>query len=335
LTNPTLSIIVPAFNEAKIIENCLYSLFSSKYPVKNYELIVVNDGSTDETERIVNNLINIYPNLKLFSKPNGGKASAQNLGIKHAKGKFIIITDADSTVPVSWLETISNDLKSYDIVLGGYTVNNPSNFLEKVQESHYLLKFEYGAFFGRPQSGVNIGFRKDVIDKIGYFNENKTSTTEDFIVKAEEYGLKIFFNRKNNVQIKCPKTIKNFFMQQLRWRNDFYNIFENSNLTFTDIVSHLYCFELSILLVLSLILSIILFNFAIFAFLLLVTLLFHYSLYLLPLIRMFKDSRNRSFIFYFIIFSFFEIIIRILLIPYLIIFSFNSRHIASFNTSRD
>lgn len=92
---PEISIIIPIYNTQKYIEKCLRSL--EKQTMKNFEIILVNDGSTDNTEKIVKRYINEHKNLNIIyiKKENGGLASARNCGVKRAKGKYISFLDSD------------------------------------------------------------------------------------------------------------------------------------------------------------------------------------------------------------------------------------------------
>ena len=92
---PEISIIIPIYNTQKYIEKCLRSL--EKQTMKNFEIILVNDGSTDNTEKIVKRYINEHKNLNIIyiKKENEGLASARNCGVTRAKGKYISFLDSD------------------------------------------------------------------------------------------------------------------------------------------------------------------------------------------------------------------------------------------------
>ena len=92
-----LSIIVPLYNVEKYIEKCILSLVNQDF--RDYEIIVVNDGSPDESANIVNELKIKYPNVLLFHKENGGLSSARNFGLEKAKGEYVWFVDSDD-----WIE---------------------------------------------------------------------------------------------------------------------------------------------------------------------------------------------------------------------------------------
>lgn len=93
MNHPFFSIIIPTYNNAHLINYTIDSVLCQTN--KNYELIIVDDGSNDDTETIVANKINSFKVIKYFRKENGGVSSARNLGVKHSKGKYLIFLDSD------------------------------------------------------------------------------------------------------------------------------------------------------------------------------------------------------------------------------------------------
>ena len=90
-----LSIIIPAYNAGKYLERCVSSCEEQSVPQDEFEIIVVNDGSKDNTLEVVESLVDKYSNLRIFSKENGGSSSARNMGLDHAKGDYISFVDSD------------------------------------------------------------------------------------------------------------------------------------------------------------------------------------------------------------------------------------------------
>lgn len=310
------SIIVPAYNEEKVISDCINSLLALDHPQNKYEILVVNDGSTDKTTEIIRDFAAKYPNIILLSKENGGKASAQNLGLKHANGGFILITDADAVVERDWISEMHKDLEDFDLVLGSYFAKETNTWLERMQNALYLIKFKFGGLKGRPAIGVNNGFRREIVDKIGNFNESKTSITGDFIKRAEKAGLKIHYNPEIAVFTKCTKNIKGFVKQKLRWREDSLSYLKGEKITFSDISGLGYTVGLSFILFVSFFLSILLLNYQYFLFSFVGVFLISFLLYAKPFITM-CNSEEKKYAKYFLGYILFEMIIRLMLIPYL------------------
>ena len=108
------SFIVPVYNTEKYLKRCLDSLAKQTY--KNYEIIIVNDGSTDNSEKIIDNYIKKYNNILLIKQKNEGLSEARNNGVKKAKGKYLIFVDSDDYVEKNLLENIDKKIEDVDIL---------------------------------------------------------------------------------------------------------------------------------------------------------------------------------------------------------------------------
>lgn len=115
-----ISVIVPAFNTSSKILKCINSIINQSY--KNIEILVINDGSTDDTVDILNeNFIN-EQRLKIISKQNGGVSSARNMGLNHCNGNYVFFVDADDYIENDCLKVLYNEIKSNscDVVKADY-----------------------------------------------------------------------------------------------------------------------------------------------------------------------------------------------------------------------
>lgn len=108
-----LSIIVPIYNVEKYIEKCILSLVNQDF--SDYEIIVVNDGSPDESASIVNELKKKYPNILLFHKKNGGLSSARNFGLTKAKGEYVWFVDSDDWIESNIISLLYKHVKEFDL----------------------------------------------------------------------------------------------------------------------------------------------------------------------------------------------------------------------------
>ena len=97
------SIIIASYNEAENLKNCLNSIENITYPRENYEIIVVDNNSTDNTEETVKR----FPKVVYLKEERQGASSARNKGIEHAKGEILVFLDADTTVTENWLASIT------------------------------------------------------------------------------------------------------------------------------------------------------------------------------------------------------------------------------------
>jgi glycosyltransferase involved in cell wall biosynthesis len=128
-----LSIIVPVYNVEEYLEECLNSLYSIRGIEK--EIIIVNDGSTDSSHKIINNYLNKYPlETKIINQENKGLSGARNSGIKEAKGRYISFIDSDDFIdPKKYSELFYNGTKlDLDIIVGG--------FKYKTEEKSFITK---------------------------------------------------------------------------------------------------------------------------------------------------------------------------------------------------
>lgn len=120
--NPFFSIIIPCYNQAHFLSQCLDSLLVQEY--KNWEAIVVNDGSPDDTSKVVQNYIEKDSRIKLVEKANGGLSSARNSGIANAIGNRFIFLDADDFLYPNCLQKIAVVIQNSDentLIQFGYT----------------------------------------------------------------------------------------------------------------------------------------------------------------------------------------------------------------------
>jgi len=123
--NPLVTVLIPAYNEHVGIEKTVRSVLRNTY--KNLEVIVINDGSTDNTSEIVNKLLKIYKKrLSLIDKKNGGKASALNAGILQSNGDVILTIDADSYIYPDAIEYLVHALSdpNIDCAVGSILIGN-------------------------------------------------------------------------------------------------------------------------------------------------------------------------------------------------------------------
>lgn len=119
MDNRQLSIIIPLYNVEEYIERCILSIVSQSINEKKYELIIVNDGSTDKSKSIVEKLQRDYPFIKLLNKENGGLSSARNRGLDVASGDYIFFIDADDWISTGTLLKLLDTITHFpeDIIL--------------------------------------------------------------------------------------------------------------------------------------------------------------------------------------------------------------------------
>lgn len=112
MNEPLISVIVPIYNVANQLKKCIESIVSQTY--KNIEIIAVDDGSTDGSAEIIDELAKKYDSIKVFHKTNGGVASARNIGIKNATGELVGFVDGDDYINIRMYECLYKILKKFD-----------------------------------------------------------------------------------------------------------------------------------------------------------------------------------------------------------------------------
>ena len=134
---PEVSIIIPAYNEEKVIEDTVRTLLEIDYPKK--EIIVVNDGSTDNTVSVLTPYA-LDGRIRLITRPNGGKAAALNLGVSVSRGEILVTIDADGAIERRSVSKMVANFRDPDViaVAGNVKVGNRVNILTKLQAVEYL-----------------------------------------------------------------------------------------------------------------------------------------------------------------------------------------------------
>lgn len=219
---PKVSIIVPAYNEEKNIENTIRSLLNLDYDKDKLEIIVVDDGSKDRTYEIAKKYENNI--VKVFRKENGGKASALNYGLKYATGEFIATMDADSVVPPDALKKMLRYFTSDDImiVVPSIQVISTKTIVEKVQFIEYSYANYLRMIFDKINSiyvapGPFSIFRRELFEKIGYFDEKNLTEDMEIAMRAHQYGYRIRHCPDVVVRTEAPQSFSKLIKQRARW----------------------------------------------------------------------------------------------------------------------
>ena len=229
---PLVSIIVPAFNEEVNAVSSVQSLLNGTYP--NYQIIFVNDGSHDLTYERVSEAFAGNPKVKVYTKPNGGKASALNYGIGMSEAEFVICIDADTKLrpdAVSLLmEHFGKERKGHragqgpvGAVAGNVKVGNQVNLMTRWQAIEYISSqnFDRKAFAYLNAITVVPGaigaFRKRAIEEAGGFTMDTLAEDCDLTIRILRCGYVIENDNRAVAMTEAPETLKQFFKQRFRW----------------------------------------------------------------------------------------------------------------------
>lgn len=138
-----LSIIIPAYNAETYLEKCILSIVKDTQD-KDYEVIIINDGSTDKTEKIAKNISSKYEVISYHFQENAGVSEARNHGMRHALGKYILFMDADDVLTKKGLKTILDSLDAdSDIIVYNYIeMDEQGKLLNKINIAKEVISFE-------------------------------------------------------------------------------------------------------------------------------------------------------------------------------------------------
>ncbi len=219
------SILVPAYNEEVVIERSIRSLVEIDYP--NYEIIVINDGSSDNTLNLARNLEGYHGNVlvKVLDQVNGGKSSALNHGASEATGDVIVCVDGDSRLHPNTLRMGMRHFKDPTIsgVAGNVKVVNRINTWTKLQALEYIeglnLVRRAQAYF----KAVNIVpgpiglFRRELILEIGGWDSDTFAEDCDLTLKMLAKGHRIDYEPESISYTEAPETLIPLLKQRYRW----------------------------------------------------------------------------------------------------------------------
>lgn len=228
---PTISVVIPVYNEEVVIEKTVSAVLHSQYPIT--EVIVVDDGSTDQTAATVENSFPRNPRVKVIRKQNGGKASALNLGFREALGDIIITIDADTVFTNLAISHLVEHFKNPEVaaVSGNCKVGNIRNQLTLWQHIEYVTAFniERRAYDYlnciTVVPGSNSAWRRKVVQEVGYYDHDTLAEDTDLTLKIVEKGYRITYDDKALSYEECPETVKDFVKQRYRWS---YGILQSS-----------------------------------------------------------------------------------------------------------
>jgi len=218
---PSVTVLIPAFNEEKVLRRTVEAVLESDYPRK--EVIIIDDGSTDKTHWIAQGFR--YSGVKVIPRPNGGKAVALNHGMKFAQGDIVIVVDADSQVAKNTLAELVQPFRDPDVaaVAGNIKVLNRMNWLTKCQALEYIASINlyrraldvFGSVAVVP--GALGAYRREVLESGGFYDSDTLVEDFDVTMKALKSGSTVQACNRAISYTEAPQTVGDFIKQRLRW----------------------------------------------------------------------------------------------------------------------
>ena len=220
---PPVTVIVPAYNEEKVIEKCLDSILRSNYA--NFRIVVVDDGSTDRTSQIVAQSFGHHDRVVLLREENRGKWHAANFGLSVVETPYFIIADADSLFFADTIRWLVQQFKDDRIgaVAGLVEVGNHENLLTACQRIEYIvsqsvMRRAYETFEGILVVPGAVGaWRTEAVLRAHAFSGETITEDADLTVAVHRAGYRVRFQEQARSVTEAPASVRAFMRQRLRW----------------------------------------------------------------------------------------------------------------------
>jgi cellulose synthase/poly-beta-1,6-N-acetylglucosamine synthase-like glycosyltransferase len=252
-----VSIIIAVRNEEKNISKCLNAILEQTYSSNQFEIIVVDDASTDDTNKIVQDFSEKYSNIKLVTLSvegkNTGKKAAVKTGIENAKGELIVTTDGDCWMEKNWLSAIASFYLETNakMIIAPVCFQNEKNSFEKMQSLEFMALIACGGaslYYNMAImcNGANLAYPKRVFEELNGFEgiDEKVSGDDVLLMykikKKYRKGLKFLKSQDAIVFTEARPDLKSFVHQRKRWAS---KGFKALNVETKAVALLIYCFS--------------------------------------------------------------------------------------------
>ncbi|HJZ67074.1 MAG TPA: glycosyltransferase, partial [Blastocatellia bacterium] len=222
--SPTVAVIVPAFNEERVIVQTIASLLASDHP-PSFEIVVVDDGSTDETSARVREAFADEPRVRLFTKPNSGKPDALNYGVAHTSAEIVIGLDADTIFARDTMTKLVRHFADPKVgaVAGNAKVGNRINLLTRWQALEYVTSQNLDRRAFNLLNCITVvpgavgAWRRELVDRAGGFTHLTLAEDADLTMAIRKLGYSIAYEDEAVGLTEAPDTLRGFIRQRYRW----------------------------------------------------------------------------------------------------------------------
>ncbi|MGW3662919.1 glycosyltransferase [Streptomyces sp. NPDC005141] len=219
ITEP-VSVLVPAYNEAKCIENTVHSLMASEHPI---EIIVIDDGSSDGTARIVEDLR--LPNVRVVRQHNAGKPAALNRGLANASHDIIVMMDGDTVFEPATVRELVQPFADPQVgaVAGNAKVGNRDSLIGAWQHIEYVMGFNldrrmYDILRCMPTIPGAVGaFRRSALERVGGMSDDTLAEDTDITMALHRDGWRVVYTEKARAWTEAPESVQQLWSQRYRW----------------------------------------------------------------------------------------------------------------------
>lgn len=241
---PKVSIIVPAYNEELNIISSINNLLQQSYA--NYDIIFVDDGSKDSTYTKVLTEFSTNSKIKIFTKVNGGKATALNFGIEQSDAEYVVCIDADTKLQHDAVKFLidkflsSNESERIAAVAGNVKVGNKVNWLTRWQSIEYTTSQNFDRLAYANINAITVipgaigAFRKNVIVEVGGYSSDTLAEDCDLTVKILKEGYTVANENQAIAITEAPESVNQFLKQRFRWTYGIMQMFWKQRKTFLN-----------------------------------------------------------------------------------------------------
>nr|WSZ16802.1 glycosyltransferase [Streptomyces canus] len=219
VTQP-VSVLVPAYNEAKCIESTVRSLMASEHPI---EVLVIDDGSSDGTARIVEAMG--LPNVRVVRQLNAGKPAALNRGLANARHDIIVMMDGDTVFEPSTVRELVQPFGDPRVgaVAGNAKVGNRDSLIGAWQHIEYVMGFNldrrmYDVLRCMPTIPGAVGaFRRSALERVGGMSDDTLAEDTDITMAMHRDGWRVVYAEKARAWTEAPESVQQLWSQRYRW----------------------------------------------------------------------------------------------------------------------
>ena len=224
---PFVSVVLPVYNEEPVVAKTIDALRASDYT--NFEVVAINDGSTDGTAAVLNEYARKWPQLRVIHQPNAGKSAASNNGITNSRGDVVVTLDGDTLFEPQAIKAFARHFcapangKPVGAVAGHVKVGNRRNILTAWQSLEYLsgicvtrmAEGLMGAISICP--GACAAWRREALVQAGGYSHDTLAEDADLTLSLQRLGYSIVQENEAVAWTEAPMTVKGLFKQRLRW----------------------------------------------------------------------------------------------------------------------
>lgn len=220
---PALAVIIPAYNEEKVICGTVRSLLASRQD--GFDIIVVDDGSTDRTAAVVREAFAGNPRVRVLTKENGGKAQALNAGLAQTTAEVIVFADADTIFEPDAIPELARHFADPRLgaVAGAVKVGNRVNWISRFQALEYVTSQNLDRRALELLGGMTVvpgcigAWRRSALLEAGGFSSDTLAEDADATMQLQRLGWKVLYEPRAVALTEAPQSTRAFLRQRLRW----------------------------------------------------------------------------------------------------------------------